>query len=262
MELVLQHAHVSGLLTDQLRVRVFHNTRPMQTRLVRSSYKIFERLRDAPDARIPFARRSEQLNDLWRQDWRIKQRPALIEYGDARLSSPARGTLRHRIRDQHAHRGFEMCIRAEPLHIEKQPAIFGMDVRATVEQAAIDAFFSPRSQFDRRKLRFVDRALHLFLVLPLGEFVPEVREGRYRIGVAKSHPFVGPRNRLADDVIDERGIGARRAAEHVPSERPEERALLLQWRPFPWGRSQRFRFSSPSTFTSITRPPMSSTTGR
>src|SRR5208282_3066560 len=79
-----------------------------------------------PDARIPFARRSEQLNDLWRQDWRIKQRPALIEYGDARLSGPARGTLRHRIRNQHAHRGFEMCIRAEPLHIEKQPAILAL----------------------------------------------------------------------------------------------------------------------------------------
>ena len=105
----------------------------MQAWLLRSSDKILKRLRDAPDARIPLARRSEQLNDLWRQDRRIQQRPALIEYGDAWPSSHARGTLRHRIRDQHAHRGLEMCVRAEPLHIEKQPAVVGADVRAAVE---------------------------------------------------------------------------------------------------------------------------------
>jgi len=87
---------------------------------------------------------------------------------------------------------FEMCVRAEPLHIEEQPAVVGADVRAAVEKTAIDTFSVHVRSLIAASFASSDHALHLLFVLPLGEFIPKIRKRRHRIGVAKPDPFVGP----------------------------------------------------------------------
>src|SRR5713226_7567965 len=56
VELVFQHAHVSWLLADQLRISVLHDARAVGTRLYRGSNEVFECLRNAPNAGVQFAR--------------------------------------------------------------------------------------------------------------------------------------------------------------------------------------------------------------
>ena len=91
-----------------------------------------------------------------RQHRRFEQRPALVEHRDRWLAGLAGSPLRHRLRDQHAHRRFEPRVRTEALDVEEQPVGVRAHGCVAVEQLRVDSLFSrPLPQRHRRQLRFV-----------------------------------------------------------------------------------------------------------
>src|SRR4029077_3438403 len=90
-EVIHERADVARLLTDDLRTCILKDAWSVRAGLGLGPNKIFNGLTDAPDARVSFARSSEELCDFRSQGRRVEQRPHLIEHSDAGLSSFSAG---------------------------------------------------------------------------------------------------------------------------------------------------------------------------
>src|SRR5262245_32915023 len=79
VEVLPQGRRITRLPANDLGCRVLYDPGAMGSRLRLRANKILRRLADSPHARIPLARRAEQLHDLWRKHGRVEQEPAFIE---------------------------------------------------------------------------------------------------------------------------------------------------------------------------------------
>ena len=206
------------------------------------SHKVFHCLTDAPDTCIPFSRGTEQLHHFRRERRRVQEKPAFVENSNAWLAGLPSGAGCHSVRDEHTHSRFELWVGAQSFDIEEQPITVELHRGVRVEQLRVDPPFSrPATKLDCCQTSFVNRALHLLLVTPLRELFPKVVEGGNRVRVPNGAPLIGPRNRIAQQVINERVIRPGTVADHVASQVLEKRDLLLARRCFSRGQIPRIK---------------------
>ena len=221
---------IPGLLPDDLGAGVLQDCGAVNPWLKLRAHKVLHCLADAPHAGVPFTGGAVKLDNLRGQRRRIQQEPALVEHGNAGTTRFASGARGHGIGDQHAHRRLQTGIGAESLDVEEQPITLQAHRSGLVEQPGVNAAFRPGTQFHRRQVCLIDRALHLLGVPPVGKLFPQIVKGRNRVGVSDGAALINAANRIGQHTIQQRRVGFAAIAEHVAGQVLQKSCSLVAGR--------------------------------